>query len=105
MLQTTVPTGRVRTDLKGFTSAVVPFYASIRCRFMLQGTKADLYRRRISSIVCKAVRAEAIRRCPLLIMRKSLTHKNKGGNHYENVGFSYSHSSSCNIFVGNDVLR
>jgi hypothetical protein len=36
------PTGRVRTDLKRITSAVVPFYASIRCRFMLQGTAQKL---------------------------------------------------------------
>jgi len=31
--------GRPRTDLKGITSAAVPFYASIRCHFMLQVTR------------------------------------------------------------------
>ena len=34
-----LPARRTRTDLKGITSAAVPFYASIWCHFMLQATE------------------------------------------------------------------
>jgi hypothetical protein len=33
-----LPVGRTRADLEGITSAVMPFYASTRSRFMLQVT-------------------------------------------------------------------